>query len=94
MDENDRNEVIIEKIVKVKEQDPQKLKNIGKEVLPTYGREPWSSGCGTRPMSWRSWVRIPAPYTGWTFFTFICCKIVMFVWKDENKQKEAGFGPF
>ena len=47
-----------------------------------------------RLMSWRSWVRIPAPYTGWTFFTFICCKIVMFVWKDENKQKEAGFGPF
>ena len=21
-----------------------------------------------------SWVRIPAPYTEWTFFTYICCK--------------------
>ena len=20
----------------------------------------------------RAWVRIPAPYTGWTFFTYIC----------------------
>ena len=25
----------------------------------------------------RSWVRIPAPYTGWTFVTFV--KIVLFV---------------
>ena len=31
-------------------------------------REPWSSG------KRRLWVRIPAPDTGWTFFTFICCK--------------------
>ena len=22
----------------------------------------------------RSWVRIPTPYTGWTFVTHICCK--------------------
>ena len=36
------------------------------------------------------WVQIPAPYTGWTFFTLICCKIVMkFVWKDENKWKRG-----
>ena len=27
----------------------------------------------------RLWVQIPAPYTGWTFFAFICCKIVVFV---------------
>ena len=32
--------------------------------------------------------------TGWTFFTHICCKIVIFVLKDENIQKEAGNGPF
>ena len=41
----------------------------------------------------RSWVRILALYTGWTFFTFILqfkfVKIVMFVWKDENKWKRG-----
>ena len=30
--------------------------------------EPWSSGYERRLISWRSWVRIPGPYTGWTFF--------------------------
>ena len=39
---------------------------------------------------WRLWVRIPATYTGWTFFTRICCKIILFVWRDE---KEAGDSP-
>ena len=40
------------------------------------GRESWSSGYGRRLIFWRSRVRIPAPYTGWTwhFFTLICCK--------------------
>ena len=38
------------------------------------GREPWSSGYGRRLMFQRLWVQIPALYTGWTFFTFICCK--------------------
>ena len=33
--------------------------------------KPWSR---RRLMFWRSWVQIPAPYTGWTFFTCICCK--------------------
>ena len=41
--------------------------------------EPWSSGYGWRLMFKRSWVRIPAPYTGWTFFL---------------NEKEAGVGPF
>ena len=53
----------------------------------SVGREPWSSGYGWRLMFERSWVRILAPYTGWTFghfFTFICCKIVMFDWKDQK----------
>ena len=40
-------------------------------------------------MFWRWWVRIPAPYIG--FFTV---KIVMFVWKYENNEKEDGDGPF
>ena len=38
------------------------------------GREPWSSGYGWWLMFKRSWVWIPAPYTGWKFFTLICCK--------------------
>ena len=37
-------------------------------------REPWSIGYGRRLMSWRLWVWISALYTGWTFFTYICCK--------------------
>ena len=32
------------------------------------GREPWSSGYGSRLTYWRSWVRILVLYTGWTFF--------------------------
>ena len=41
-------------------------------------REPWSSGYRGQLMFERLWVRIPAPYTGWTFghfFPLICCKI-------------------
>ena len=42
----------------------------------------------------RSWVRIPAPYTGWTFFTFNCCENcnVLFE-KTKINEKEAGYGP-
>ena len=38
----------------------------------------------------RSWVRIPAPYTGWTwhFFTFNCCK------RPKINEKEAGVDTF
>ena len=43
----------------------------------------WSSGYGRRLMFQRSWVRIPAPYTGWTL------KIVMCAWKDKNKGKRG-----
>ena len=49
---------------------------------------------GTLVMFRRSWVRIPAPYTGWAFFTFIFCKNVLFVCTDKNKRKEAGVSPF
>ena len=45
------------------------------------GREPWSSGYGRRLTSW---VQIPALDSGWTFFTYIVVKIVMFVWKDQK----------
>ena len=36
-----------------------------------FGWEPWSSGYGRRLIIRRSWVRIPAPNTGWTFFTYL-----------------------
>ena len=45
----------------------------------------------------RSWVRIPAPNTGWIdiFSHWFVVKIVlMIIWKDWNKRKEAGVGPF
>ena len=37
------------------------------------------SGYGRRLTYKRSWVRIPVPDTGWTFFTYIVVKIVIFV---------------
>ena len=37
-----------------------------------------------------SWVRIPAQYTGWTFFTFDCCKNCIFLKKKKINEKEAG----
>ena len=44
------------------------------------GREPWSSDYRWRLMFWRSWVRIPAPYTRWTF-------------RPKINKKEDGVGP-
>ena len=42
----------------------------------------------------RLWVRIPAPYTGWTFFTFICCKnCIVCLKRQKFNEKEAGDGP-
>ena len=40
----------------------------------------------------RLWVRIPAPCTGWTFFTFIWCKTLFE--KTKINEKEAGIAPF
>ena len=43
----------------------------------------------------RSWVRIPAPYTGWTLFTFICSKnCTVCMQKTKLKDKEAGITHF
>ena len=56
------------------------------------GWEPWSSGYGRRLTYQRSWVRIPVPYTGWTwyFFTLICCKKLYCLFeKTENKRKRG-----
>ena len=58
--------------------------------------EPWSSGYERRLKFKRLWVQIPAPYTGWTFFTLICCKNCNNVFLKRRKiiEKEAGVGPF
>ena len=48
------------------------------------GREPWSSGCGRRLILKRLRVWIPGPYIVWTFFTLMCCKFILFVWKDRK----------
>ena len=45
-----------------------KVKQIENKRMRLLGREPWSSGYGSRLTFQRSWVRIPAPDTGWTFF--------------------------
>ena len=59
-----------------------------------YWREPLSSGYGRRLMFQRSWVWIPAPYTGWTFFTFICCKNCnVYLKKTKINEKWAGDDP-
>ena len=35
------------------------------------------------------------PYTGWTFFTLICCKnCIVFLKRPKMSNKEAGVGPF
>ena len=60
-----------------------------------FGRKPRSSGYGRRLTSKRSWVRIHVLDTGWTFFTYIVVKKLMFVSKDRKLTiKEAGDGPF
>ena len=55
------------------------------------GREPRSSGFERSVVFRRSWVRIPAPYTdGRKKYSHIfVVRIVMFVWKDENKRKRG-----
>ena len=60
------------------------------------GRDPWSSGYGRRLMFQRLWIRIPAPYTGRTFFHKpICCKICnVCLKKTKINEKEAGVGTF
>ena len=44
----------------------QEEAKLGKRI--TLGWEPWSSGFRRRLIFRRSRVRIPTPYTGWTFF--------------------------
>ena len=42
----------------------------------------------------RSCVRIPAPYTGWTFFTLICCKnCIVCLKRPKMNEKKRPVGP-
>ena len=64
------------------------LKSNSKVEQTNRNREPWSSGYGRRLTSKKSWVRILVPDTGWAFFSHLfVVKIVMCVWKDDNKWK-------
>ena len=67
------------------------------ELVPFFNRsrmsgwELWSSGYGRRHIFWRLWVRIPAPYTGWTFFTYFCGKngnVCLKRWKSTQNSPE------
>ena len=40
------------------------------------------------------WVRILAPFTGWKFFAYICCKNDICLKKTEKTIKVAGVGHF
>ena len=57
-----------------------------------------SSGYGRRLMFRRLWVQIPGLYTGWPWHFFHIFFVVKnnndVFQKTENKQKEAGVGPF
>ena len=73
----------------------QLFSNVYQRFL-NVGREPWSSGYGKRLTFQRSWVRILAPDTGWTwhFSYWIVVKIALFVWKRPKiNEKEAWDGP-
>ena len=64
-------------------------------TLIGHGREPWSSGYERRLTFQRLRVLIAAPYTGWTFFTLICCKnCIVCLRKLKLNEKEAGVGLF
>ena len=67
------------------------LKGVFRKVMRTNVYR--SSGYGRRLMFRRSWVQIPATYTGWTFSHMFVVKIVMFQ-KTKINEKEAGNGPF
>ena len=52
------------------------------------GWVPWPSVYGRRLVFKRSWVQIPAPDTGWTFFTYICCKNCTVCLKRSKMNKQ------
>ena len=63
-----------------------------KNTKEKKGREPWSSGYVRRLMFQRSWVPIPAPYTGWSFSHIFVVKIVMMFFKRQKINNKIGRG--
>ena len=59
-----------------------------------FGRETWSSGYGRRLMFWRSWVQIPALYTGWTFILCKFCNDVCLKRPKINDKRGRGWSIF
>ena len=71
------------------------VSNCARKSHLRLGRLPWSSAYERRIMFWRSWVRILALYTGWTFFAFVCCKKIKGCLKRPKiNEIEVGDGPF
>ena len=68
---------------------PCRWKRNGLIKISDRGREPWSSGNGKRLTFQRSWVWIPAPFTGWTFFQhiFVVRIVKMFFFFSVKKSK-------
>ena len=64
------------------------------KLKKNYGRWPWSSGYGRRLMSKVVGSNLSTVYWMDIFSHLFVVGIVMFVWKDENKWKEAEDGPF
>ena len=64
-----------------------------------YGRKSWSSGMGgdssSKGCGFES-QQIPAPYTRWTFFTYICCKNcnVVCLKRQNSMEKRPGMAHF
>ena len=73
---------------------PQKLTHCHRKIFVVVkywnlGREPWSSGYGSRLMFQRLWVWIPVPYSEWKFFSHLNVVKIMCVWKDDNTWKRG-----
>ena len=61
-------------------------------TIKMLGGEPWSSGYGRRLKFQRSWVWIPAPYTGWTWHFshwFVVKNCIICLKRTENKRKRG-----
>ena len=59
-------------------------------MLSSWGRRSWGY-CGSLVFC-RSWVWIPAPDSGWIFFTLICCKNDNICLKINKNKRKRGRG--
>ena len=74
---------------------PDEMNRHGKSMnCPIADVLSWFSGNGRRHSSEGRGFKSQHCVLYGHFFTYICCGIVMFVWKDENKRKRGGGWPF